>query len=645
MPSLSALRERLRGAVQGAWMVAGAAGLAAGLYGLTEALRVRAGGGFLREGAHSWLLLVLGALSVLPAGILTGWVAGLFLGGLGRARRVWAGVSAGLGVALAWDLAQRWFTDPGPAGGVWLQGNAVVAGVFVALLAVVWGLAVWRLRGWRGLSVGFTVLGLLLGIWYLTGLSGGVERPAPPPGAPNVLWVTLDTVRADHTSTYGGRAETPSLQRVADGGVRFERAFAQIAVTGPSHTAMLTGAGPWRTGSLLNGIPILPELSSLPEVLRGRGYRTAGFVSAWVLDSEFGFDRGFDLYDDELGWLPGLDDLLFFRTLAMLRRHFAPDLVVERRADRTVDRALTWLSTQREPFFLWVHLFDPHGPYEPPAPFDTLYWQGGDPRGEGPTVIERHEVAPYLRESLADVTSEDWVVAQYDGEIAFTDRQLGRLLDALERSGMAENTLVVVNADHGEDLGEHDIWFEHGDDLYDSSTHVPLALRLPHGEAAGTSVADPVELSDIAPTILDYLGVQAPDSMLGASLRDLIAGTGHRPQARGLCLDRPANQAARAAGRSASWRIVGLRAPMSLFVHRDSPDQPDEYYDLAVDPSGEMDFFEDRLMDPDGAQLMGLLGAQAGGLLKGMGQELVERSNTELTDEQTEALKALGYIE
>ncbi|MFH1465199.1 MAG: sulfatase [Pseudomonadota bacterium] len=645
MPVLPALRDRLRGAFAGAWAVVFAAGLSAGAYGLVEALRVRAGGGFLREGSHSWLLLALGALSLLPVGLAAGLLVGPFIGRLGRTRRLWAGASAGLAVALAWDLAQRWFTDPGPAGGLPLQGNTAVFVVFAALLAAAWGLALWRLEGWRGMGVGFALLVVALGTWYATGLPAGVERGVPRGGAPNVLWVTLDTVRADHTSTYGGRADTPALQRVADGGILYERAFSPIAVTGPSHTTMLTGAGPWRTGTLLNGVPILPELSTLPETLQAAGYRTAGFVSAWVLDSQMGFDRGFDLYDDELGWLPGLDDLLFFRSLAMLQRHFSPDTVVERRGDRTTERALTWLSARREPFFLWVHLFDPHGPYEPPPPFDGMYWQGGDPRGEGPTVIERHEVAPYLRASLRGVTSEEWVVAQYDGEIAFADQQLGRLLDALEERGLAENTLVVVNADHGEDLGEHDIWFEHGDSLYDSSTHVPLVLRLPHGELAGTSVADPVELSDIAPTILDYLGLQAPASMQGSSLRDAMSGTGHRLQARGLCLDRVANQASRAAGKPASWRMASLRAPMSLFVHRDSPDHPDEYYDLAADPGGARDVLEERLQDPDGGQLMGLLAQQADGLLKGMGQDLVERSNAELTAEQTEALKMLGYID
>ena len=650
MSIINKLRGKLSGSYSGARLIIAMAATGAALVGLAEAIRIHLGATYLDEGAITGLLLTGGLLTALPAGLLAGVLVGLPLGGLSRSRRILAGFLAGAISVLAWDAAVRWYTDPGPfRDGMPMQGNHAVFAVFAVLLLAVWGVMIWRLKGPRGVGVAIGVACLLLAGW---GASGALPLPqapaAPAAGAPNVLWVTIDTVRADHMSSYGGRAETPAFQRVADGGVLFERAYSQIAVTGPSHTTMLTGTGPWTHGTLLNGIPIREELVSLPQILRDNGYRTAAFVSAYVLEGELGFDRGFDIYDDELGAFPGLGDLVFFRSVAMLRRHFDPDMVVERRGDRTTDKAITWLEGRDEPWFLWVHLFDPHGPYEPPAPYDSSYAAGLQPRvQQGTLVVDQYDVAPYLRASLDGVTSVPWVVAQYDGEIAYADAQLGRLLDHLESRSLLDSTLVVVNGDHGESLGEHDVWFDHGDDLYDPSTWVPLAIKAPGGAHAGAAVADPVELVDLAPTILDLLDLPAAQGMEGRTLRDTMQGTGHRIQARGLCFDRPANLAARQAGTidEPTWRLASLRAPMSLFVRRESPDHPDEYYDMAEDPSGERSELEARLQDPEGAQLMGLLAEQTDRLMKGMSTEMVERSTQELSSDAEDALRALGYIE
>jgi len=646
---VTTLRGKLSGSLSSARLVIAAATLGAAAFGLAEALRVHLGATYLDEGAVTGVLLLGGLLTVLPVGLVAGLVVGLPLGSWSRSRRILAGFTAGVAAVLCWDVAVFWYTDPPPfTEGFWQQGNHAVFGAFVGLVAVAWGLAIWRLKGARGTWASIAVICLLLAGWAGLAVSMGDPRGEARAGAPNVLWVTIDTVRADHMSTYGGRAETPAFQRVADGGVLFDKAIAQIAVTGPSHTTMLTGTGPWTHGTLLNGIPIRDELATLPEVLRGQGYRTGAFVSAYVLEGELGFSRGFEVYDDELGFFPGLADLVFFRSVAMLRRHFDPDIEVERRGDHTTDKAITWLEGREEPWFLWVHLFDPHGPYEPPAPFDERYSQGLLASVSGGTpVLEQYDVAPYLRKSLAGVTSVPWVVAQYDGEISYADHQLGRLLDALDADGAINNTMVVVNGDHGESLGEHGVWFDHGDDLYDASTWVPLAILLPGGDHAGVTVDDPVELLDLAPTILDVLGIAPVAGMEGRTLRDTMQGTGHRIQARGLCFDRPANQAARAAGTitEPTWRLASLRAPQSLFVRRESPDYPDEYYDMVEDPSQELCELEARLQDPDGAQIMGMLADQADRLMGGMSTEMVERSTQELSSDAEDALRALGYIE
>jgi arylsulfatase A-like enzyme len=252
----------------------------------------------------------------------------------------------------------------------------------------------------------------------------------------------------------------------------------------------------------------------------------------------------------------------------MATRRFRPDDVLERRGDRTADAALAWLEQPRDrPFFLWVHLFDPHGPYTPPSPWDAHYYSG-DPRDPGHRSMEHVTgVAPYLRTSIDGITDAAWVQAQYQGEISFADRQAGRIVDAIDR----DDTLVVYTADHGESLGEHGIWFNHGDDVYDESTRVPLAMRWPERITAGTIVSTPVELTDVAATILDFVGVSSP---LGSS--SLFEP---RRYARSICFDRAANRRAREARAidRPTYRMVALAGVDGTFVHRDAPGSSDEW--------------------------------------------------------------------
>ncbi len=211
-----------------------------------------------------------------------------------------------------------------------------------------------------------------------------------------------------------------------------------------------------------------------------------------------------------------------------------------------------WLDRPRDrPFFLWVHLFDPHGPYTPPPPWDTRYY-AGDPRDPGHHSMEQVAgVAPYLRRSIEGITDADWVLAQYGGEISFADQQAGRLVDAV-----GGDTLVVYTADHGEALGEHGVWFNHGDDVYAESTLVPLALRFPDRVSAGTVVAPPVELTDVAATILDLVGLPSP--LGGASLVPMLAGErGERTRARSASIGR------RTLGRGPPVPSIGRRTAWS----------------------------------------------------------------------------------
>jgi len=289
----------------------------------------------------------------------------------------------------------------------------------------------------------------------------------------NVLLITLDTTRADRLGCYGySRAVTPALDALARRGTLFENALAQVPMTLPSHATLLTGRYPRELGIRLNEQAALaPDLPTLASVFKGQGYRTGAFVAAFVLDSRYGLDRGFDVYDDDVG-----------------------EGVLMRRANAVTDRALAWLrDAQREPFFVWIHYFDPHKPYEPPEAFRGV---GADP---------------------------------YDGEIAFVDTEIERLTKWLETQRLTDRTLVVVAGDHGESLGEHG---EHGHAmfLYQTNLRVPLILAHPRLGKRGARVAEVVELTDVFPTILDLFGWRTPEGLLSRSLAPALRGQALEPR-------------------------------------------------------------------------------------------------------------------
>lgn len=302
------------------------------------------------------------------------------------------------------------------------------------------------------------------------------EGPSPPSATPrNLLLVTLDTVRADRIGSYGyEKAETPWLDRLAREGVRFAEASSPVPLTLPSHSSLLSGLLPPHHGLRNNGAGSLPEeTTTLATLLAGDRYRTGAFVGAFVLDRRFGLARGFEVYDDEVERDPAA----------------GAALEDERPGSEVVDRALAWLGEgirkdASRPFFLWVHLYDAHAPYEPPSPF----------RG-------RHPGRPY------------------DGEIASVDAQVGRLLQELESRGLAGSTVVAVASDHGEGLGDHGE-STHGLLLYEPTLRVPLLMRAP-GLAAGRVVRTPVSLVDVAPTLAGLLGRSFPGARLDG--RDLSA--------------------------------------------------------------------------------------------------------------------------
>jgi len=289
----------------------------------------------------------------------------------------------------------------------------------------------------------------------------------------NVLLITIDTLRADHLSSYGySQIKTPAIDRLANQSVVFEDAVAHVPMTLPSHVSILTGLLPFSHGVRDNaGFSLSAQINTLPEILKNHGYKTAAFVSAFVLDSQFKLDQGFDFYSDDF-------------TLAEAR---VINTDVYRRAADTQVEVDAWLKeNNRSKWFLWVHYYDPHDPYEPPEPYRTVYAK-----------------------------------SPYDGEIAYTDEIAGKLLKSLENSGISQQTIVVLTGDHGEGLGEHKER-THSLFVYNATQHVPLMIRLPKVEPG--RVRQPVGHIDIAPTLLDLLGIATDPEMQGKSLIPAING-------------------------------------------------------------------------------------------------------------------------
>ncbi len=431
-------------------------------------------------------------------------------------------------------------------------------------------------------AAGRHALGLVL---LLAACRRGPERP-------NVLLVTIDTLRADHCSAYGyGKPTTPRLEALARDGVRCELAYAPMATTAPSHATMLTALLPRAHGVRKNGHVLGTRHRTLAEVLRDNGYRTHAVVSSFVLEGRFGLAQGFVSYDDAMEAL--------FQT-----------------ADRARHKALDWLRTSGDlgstrparPFFLWVHIFDPHEPYAPPL--------------EHRRPFAPPDESDALRSALAS----------YDGEVQFADAELGALLDGLASAGVLDTTLVVVTADHGEGLMSHG-QMGHGPQLYEEAVRVPLVFRWPRGLPSGAVVETPVLLADLAPTLLALLGVKEPlERADGVDLADVLRGRRAGEANRPVFLERRRYDDEPAAGIPARSALMGVR--LGRFKYLEAPDVR-ELYDLAADPAETRNLLADRTREAE--SLARLLG---GWRTTRVGDEQADSS-----EETREALRALGYVQ
>lgn len=404
----------------------------------------------------------------------------------------------------------------------------MLAGALAALLLLVlaaglrWLLAaLWRRR--RGAEAPRALLAIpdlaaLLLLFVALRHGAGAPEPAlvaPAPARPDLVLVTLDTLRADHVGAIGGArraVQTPALDALAREGALYTRGVSPLPLTLPAHASLLTGEEPLALGVLKNGATVSAEAPLIAEALRAAGWRTGAFVSAAVLRGRTGLARGFERYDDRFDALDRLSELGLLRPLL----HALELVPRERRGDRTLERALDWLAeADGRPSFLWLHLYDPHSPYTPPAPHDEQYaWDAPDAQGN---PAEMREVAALIRREkvfFASFVPLDLrrAAARYAGEVSWTDRQVGRLLEALP-----EEAAVVVASDHGESLTEHGEIMSHGALVYDTTTRVPIWVRGP-GYAPGARVESPVPLYAVAGTLAALAGLPPRGPTLAAAL-------------------------------------------------------------------------------------------------------------------------------
>ena len=395
----------------------------------------------------------------------------------------------------------------------------------------------------------------------------------------SVILITVDTLRADRVGCYGDPVvRTPAMDGFAARGVRFANCIAQTPLTLPSHTTIMTGTLPVFHGVRDNGgFVVPPELVTMAEAFKAEGYETAAFVAAYVLDSKWGLGQGFDTYFDKF-------DLSRYEKISLGE--------VQRPADEVVDEAIDWLDRRKGgKFFAWIHLYDPHSPYTPPEPYRSEYRSA------------------------------------YHGEVAFTDSQIARLSDHLDRSGLGDDLFLVLAADHGESLGEHRETL-HGFFVYQEAIHVPLIVVTPFPGLRGVVSPETVTLTDIMPTVCEMAGVPVPAEVQGRSLVPEFFRPGSLP-------DRLAYAETYYPRFHYGWsELRSVQDDRFKLILAPVP----ELYDLAADPDEEKNlvYLEKRAFDD--------LSARAEILMEEAGRNALEVDMQNIDEETREKLAALGYI-
>ncbi len=404
-----------------------------------------------------------------------------------------------------------------------------------------------------------------LGGLCLVAACGGAGRDVEP--IPTVVLISIDTLRADHLGCYGNTiVKTPRLDALASEGVRFAQAIATAPTTLNSHTSLMTGTYGHTHGAARNGFVVAERNEMLAEVLRGAGYRTAGFIGAFPLQSRFGFAQGFDHYDE-------------------------PELL--RSGEEVNASALAWLDEREEgPLFLFLHYWDSHRPFDPPPPFDRMYRT--DDLDVGASMEELDALRLDMKAGVPVGERNRITRELYAGAVSHVDQVVGELLDGLKERGLYDDALILVTSDHGEAIDEHWEYWDHGESTYETTIHVPLIVRLPGGERGGTTEDRLVSLVDVMPTVLDLVDARVPPAVSGVGFGTLLRGGSLPPRAPVFAeATKPHDPKYEKAGAWVNARkFQTARGPRWKLIRR-AADGVSELYDLERDPGETANVFAD----------------------------------------------------
>ena len=600
---------------------------------------------FLAPGASEHLTIVC---ELLPVAVSMALLLGVFVGVVGAAspltdRRptargyLWVWAVLGLLVHSASALPPLLLEEQPSLGTLAYRARSfVVDGTAVSLTVFFFALVLTRLAlpplartHGRAFAAGTAAVVAAVAVAALAGVGpAATEVGAPAPaagtsspthGRPNVVLISLDSLRADHVGCYGYERETtPAVDRLAAEGARFAEAIATSSWTLPTHLTMFTSRYQISHGVVHDRVALSPAVPTLGEIMKANGYATAGFVSAPYVAAHYGYARGMDVYVDlsaDYGH----------------RREARSEIV----SPKLNDLALPWLEQHKdERFFLFVHNFDIHYDYIPPPPYDTMFDPDYAGTMDGTDFIERADVNRRM-----DRRDLDHILALYDGEIRFADDHVGRLLAKIDELGLSDDTLVIVLSDHGDEFFEHGNKGHHRT-VYEEVLRIPFVLRWPGKVPAGLVVAEPVSLVDLMPTILDLLDIEGPPGMEGRSLVSTLAGES---------LERPAIYAEFFDKRGFNLQVARRTPASKIIQHFNRITHPRrgaiEMYDLAADPLEKHD-----TAGTDRARERGELTEMAAWLNERWTVHAdLERlaaggQRVEISDDTLERLKSLGYV-
>ena len=390
---------------------------------------------------------------------------------------------------------------------------------------------------------------------------------------PNVLLITIDTLRADRLGGYGYRLPTsPGIDRLAQRGVKFTDCTVQWPKTWPSMASMLTGAHPKTLGMKFRQQAMHPSLLLISELFRNAGYSTGAVVTNFNIGRTFGFDQGFDNFIEswQEAWAEQEGETPFRNAPGKVKQYTNARIVT--------DQALGWLQglDRSRPFFLWLHYMDPHGPYIPPGRYERHFQGEYSPEEVPADRIPRYQMQFDPADGLP-VTDLAHYRAQYDREIRYLDDEIGRLLREID----ASDTLIVFTADHGESMGEHEYYLEHGMFPYQASARVPLIMVQEGRIPAGKAIDSPIGLIDLSTTILELAGIGIPATFEGESLVGMIDGSDPSGGPSHVFMEAGYHDLTQLVVRRGEWKLIAVRSPKDR--HTMTGDSY-ELYDVISDP-------------------------------------------------------------